>query len=107
MIPMILSPENSRPRAGSQAVYTAREAIGMTGRTLALGVPCLASALAAAAFAQSAELKTPDGWVISPDDTKQPGEAGYRIQRERGPAGLELLCVPGSTPPPDGGGQQQ
>ena len=42
-----------------------------------------------------AELDVPDGWVVSPENEKAEGEAGYHILHEEG--GMELLYVPGGS----------
>ena len=61
---------------------------------LAASMACAALASVTVVCAQQAEFKIPEGWVVSPENTKAPGEAGYRIERVRGPAGLDLLYVP-------------
>ena len=60
-------------------------------------------ALTATVCAQEAEFKVRDGWVVSPENEKAEGEAGYRILHEE--TGIEMVYVPGGTlvTRPDGG----
>jgi RNA polymerase sigma-70 factor (ECF subfamily) len=53
--------------------------------------------LTATGCARGAELKVPDGWVVSPENREAEGEAGYRILHRE--SGIELLHVPGGTGP--------
>ncbi len=46
-------------------------------------------------FAQAAIPQIPDGWVVSPENNKSPGEPGYRIRHKT--TGLELVHVPKGT----------
>ena len=45
--------------------------------------------------AQNAQLGIPEGWVVSPQNDKGPGEPGYRILHQD--TGVELVYVPGGT----------
>ena len=45
--------------------------------------------------AQAARALIPDGWVVSPSNTKTAGEAGYCIRHKE--MGMELLYIPAST----------
>lgn len=45
-----------------------------------------------ASHAQEGEFSLPEGWQVSPDNTKQPGEAGYQAAT---PKGLAMMWVPG------------
>ena len=59
------------------------------------GVVLVLVMLSAPVCAQEAELKVPDGWVVSPENEKAEGEAGYRILHEE--TGIELVYVLGGT----------
>lgn len=50
---------------------------------------------ACAMFAHAATVAIPEGWVVSPVNTKSSGEPGYCIRHEK--TGLELLYVPAAT----------
>jgi len=49
--------------------------------------------LAPAVGGQEAPFKVPDGWLASPENDKQPGDAGYRILHHD--SGVEMVFVPG------------
>ena len=67
----------------------------MTKSQLAVTLVALAVMLPTTLCAQDLEFKIPDGWVVSPENDKAEGEAGYRILHEE--TGIELLYVPGGT----------
>jgi len=69
--------------------------VGMTRAQFAVMLVVVAVVLTATGCAQEAEAKVPDGWVVSPENEKAEGEAGYRILHEE--TGIELLYVPGGT----------
>ena len=58
-------------------------------------VACVVLVCAATGFAQEGEFNIPEGWVVSPENDKQPGEAGHRILHDE--TGIELLYVPAAS----------
>ena len=53
-----------------------------------------AATLTPLASAEDTAFKIPEGWIVSPQNQQQPGEAGYLITHEE--TGMELAFVPAS-----------
>ncbi len=60
-------------------------------------IPIVAVIVASATgiSAQEAALMIPEGWVVSPENVMEEGEAGYRILHEE--TGIEMMYVPGGA----------
>ncbi len=62
---------------------------------LPISVACAGVALGGVVGAGEAGPKIPQGWIVSPQNDKAPGAAGFRILHEA--SGIELVFVPGGT----------
>jgi len=67
----------------------------MMKRRFALSLAVVAVALSLTAWAQAADFRVPNDWVMSPENDKAEGEAGYRVLHEQ--TGIEMVYVPGGA----------